>query len=164
METMKNECRFMVAYYYWMMTLAYGAVPYFEDDIASYLADKVKTEQHLIKTHDTDKENYSIDMNLIDTVTEAGSDVIAFEFQALTTFNYVGRDFDTTVSDVVNVSYDTKKQKIVDVFIPLDYYDERVRNESGDTASAGSVDNGEFELTPEIISKQEELHYDIGLW
>ena len=48
-------------------------------------------------------------MNLIDTVTEAGSDVIAFEFQALTTFNYVGRDFDTTVSDVVNVSYDTKK-------------------------------------------------------
>lgn len=39
-----------------------------------------------------------------------------------------------------------------------------VRNESGDTASAGSVDNGEFELTPEIISKQEELHYDIGLW
>ena len=103
-------------------------------------------------------------MNLIDTVTEAGSDVIAFEFQALTTFNYVGRDFDTTVSDVVNVSYDTKKQKIVDVFIPLDYYDERVRNGPGDTASAGSADNGEFELTPEIISKQEELHYDIGLW
>ena len=142
----------------------FEAKPYFEDDIASYLADKVKTEQHLIKTHDTDKENYSIDVNLIDTVTEAGSDVIAFEFQAFTTFNYVGRDFDTTVSDVVNVSYDTKKQKIVDVFIPLDYYDERVRNGPGDTASAGSADNGEFELTPEIISKQEELHYDIGLW
>jgi hypothetical protein len=34
-ETMKNECRFMVAYYYWMMTLAYGAVPYFEDDMTS---------------------------------------------------------------------------------------------------------------------------------
>lgn len=32
-ELMKNECRFLVAYYYWTMTEAYGAVPYFEDVI-----------------------------------------------------------------------------------------------------------------------------------
>lgn len=142
----------------------FEAAPYFENDIASYLADKVKTEQHLIKIHDTDKENYNIDVNLIDAFTETGSDIIAFEFQALTTFNYIGRDFDTTISDVVNVNYDAKRHKIVDVFIPLDYYDERVRNEAGNTASSGSGNNGEFELTSEIISKQEELHYDIGLW
>ncbi|MDD4516308.1 RagB/SusD family nutrient uptake outer membrane protein [Massilibacteroides sp.] len=30
-ELMKNECRFLVAYYYWMMTEAYGAVPYYSD-------------------------------------------------------------------------------------------------------------------------------------
>lgn len=30
-ETMKDECRFLIAYYYWVMTEAYGSVPYFED-------------------------------------------------------------------------------------------------------------------------------------
>ncbi|WP_245832436.1 RagB/SusD family nutrient uptake outer membrane protein [Massilibacteroides vaginae] len=30
-ELMKNECRFLIAYYYWMLTESYGAVPYFDD-------------------------------------------------------------------------------------------------------------------------------------
>lgn len=30
-EYMKSECRFLIAYYYWMLTEAYGSVPYFED-------------------------------------------------------------------------------------------------------------------------------------
>lgn len=30
-EEMKNECRFIVAYYYWIMTEAYGSVPFFDD-------------------------------------------------------------------------------------------------------------------------------------
>ncbi len=30
-ETMKDECRFLIAYYYWVMTEAYGSVPYFDD-------------------------------------------------------------------------------------------------------------------------------------
>lgn len=30
-ETMKNECRFLIAYYYWTLTEAYGSVPYFDD-------------------------------------------------------------------------------------------------------------------------------------
>ncbi len=30
-ELMKNECRFLIAYYYWTMTEAYGAVPFFDD-------------------------------------------------------------------------------------------------------------------------------------
>ena len=30
-EMMKNECRFLIAYYYWTLTEAYGAVPFFED-------------------------------------------------------------------------------------------------------------------------------------
>jgi hypothetical protein len=32
-ETMKYECRFLIAYYYWILTEAYGAVPYFEDEV-----------------------------------------------------------------------------------------------------------------------------------
>ena len=44
-ETMKNECRFMVAYYYWMMTLAYGAVPYFEDDMTSDSPDLMRGQK-----------------------------------------------------------------------------------------------------------------------
>lgn len=32
-ELMKNECRFLIAYYYWMSTEAYGAVPYYGDVI-----------------------------------------------------------------------------------------------------------------------------------
>ncbi len=30
-ETMKNECRFLIVYYYWLLTEAYGSVPYYED-------------------------------------------------------------------------------------------------------------------------------------
>lgn len=30
-ENMKNECRFLIAYYYWILTEAYGSVPFFED-------------------------------------------------------------------------------------------------------------------------------------
>lgn len=29
-ERMKNECRFLIAYYYWTMTEAYGSVPFFD--------------------------------------------------------------------------------------------------------------------------------------
>lgn len=29
-ETMKNECRFLIAYYYWSMLEAYGSVPFFD--------------------------------------------------------------------------------------------------------------------------------------
>lgn len=31
-EQMKNECRFLIAYYYWVMTEAYGSVPFFSDE------------------------------------------------------------------------------------------------------------------------------------
>ena len=29
-ERMKDECRFLIAYYYWMMIEAYGSVPFFD--------------------------------------------------------------------------------------------------------------------------------------
>ena len=36
-ETMKNECRFLIAYYYWLMIEAYGSVPFF--DGLAYVSD-----------------------------------------------------------------------------------------------------------------------------
>ena len=30
-ETMKDECRFLIAYYYWVLTEAYGSVPFYPD-------------------------------------------------------------------------------------------------------------------------------------
>ncbi len=136
-------------------------------DLALYLADKVNTQHHINNLHNLSKENYNIDVNLINYTANTNSNIIVFEIQALTTFNYVGHDFDTTtVSDVVDVKYDTQKQKIVDMYILLDYYDEFVRPEQGKSNRSfadAKIDNSEFELTSSIISKQEELHDDIGL-
>ena len=137
-----------------------------ETDLAMYLADKVSTQHHIDNLYNLSKENFNIDVNLIDYTASANSNIIIFEIQALATFNYVGRDFDTTVSDVVTVKYDIQKQKIVDIYIPLDYYDEFVRPEHSTQNSLlanTQIDNSEFKLTSSIISKQEELHYDIGL-
>ena len=91
-----------------------------ETDLAMYLADKVSTQHHIDNLYNLSKENFNIDVNLIDYTASANSNIIIFEIQALATFNYVGRDFDTTVSDVVTVKYDIQKQRIVDIYIPLD--------------------------------------------
>ena len=32
-ELMKNECRFLIAYYYWEMLQAYGAVPFYKENV-----------------------------------------------------------------------------------------------------------------------------------
>lgn len=32
-ETMKNECRFLIAYYYWLGTSVYGGMPYYADEV-----------------------------------------------------------------------------------------------------------------------------------
>lgn len=133
---------------------SFDANDIFSSDLVTYLEDKVETNQYA----DEKKENYNIEVNLIDHATEADSNIIFFQFQAVESFNYVGRDFDSGTSDVVNVKYDIKKQKIVDVYIPFDYYDEHVRGEQNTTS-----DNGEFELTPDIVSKQEELHQKLGM-
>ncbi len=56
-ETMKVECRFMIAYYYWMMTYAYGAVPYFEDDMPSTSTDLMRGQATFTEMMDfLDKE------------------------------------------------------------------------------------------------------------
>lgn len=137
----------------------------FATDIASYLADKVKIQQYVTDLYDTDKENYNIDVTLIDYTIDESSDIAFFEFQVLTTFNYIGCDFDTTVSDVVEVKFDLVKDQIIDVYTPMDYYDEFVRPEQNPTSRSNDntkTNNSGFDLTPSIIEKQEQLNQSIN--
>ena len=85
-----------------------------EEDIASRLGDAIEAKPFIEA-----KENYTIEVRLIDCDARDDSDIIHYEFQVLTVFNYVGRDFDTTISDVIEVDYDAEKNKIVDMYDPL---------------------------------------------
>lgn len=140
---------------------SFGTSNFLERDIGLYLVDKVETQQHVNKTKNLTKENYNLEVNLIDSAQSEDSDFIDFEIQALAVYNYVGSDFDTTVSDTVYVKYDVKKQKVVNVFVLLDYYDEFVR--ADESKGIGFNNAGEFELTPDIVAKQKELHRSIGM-
>jgi len=111
---------------------SFDADTFFESDIAAYLTDKVKSQhEHVF----WDKENYKVEMNLIDYTTDVNSNIISFKFQVITTFNYVEDDFETTISDVVEVKYNTEKNKIVDMY---DSYDKFVRT---DRNTASRSDN-----------------------
>lgn len=65
-ETMKNECRFLIAYYYWTMTECYGAVPFFED-----MVDVNAPQEELMKGQMTFDEMVEwIDKELLDLSTK----------------------------------------------------------------------------------------------
>lgn len=136
----------------------------FTTDIASYLANKVETQQHVTDLYDTNKENYDIDVTLINHTIDENSNIAYFEFQVLTSFNYIGCDFDTTVSEVVEVKFDLTKNKIIDLYTPMDYYDEFVRTEENSISmfsNGGKETNPEFQLTPSLIEKQEQLNQNM---
>lgn len=64
-ETMRNECRFLIAYYYWILTEAYGAAPFFAD-----MVDVNASQEELMKGQRTFDETVDwIDEQLIDLVT-----------------------------------------------------------------------------------------------
>lgn len=64
-EYMKNECRFLIAYYYWLMTEAYGAVPFFDDiaDVNAPQSDLMKGQRSFDETVDWIEEQL---MDLVD--------------------------------------------------------------------------------------------------
>lgn len=136
-----------------------------EEDIAIYLTEKARSKRYVDDLRVPDKENYNVEVISHDYITDS-SNIITFEMQALTTFNYAGRDFETTVSDAVYVKYDAENQKITDVLIPFDYYDEFVRPE--DCAASKSFDGrgsekNRFELTEDVASRQKELRENYGV-
>lgn len=93
---------------------SFEAAPLLEEDIALRLGDAAEAKPFIEA-----KENYTIEVRLIDCKVGDDSDIIHYEFQVLTVFNYVGCDFDTTISDVIEVDYDAERNKIVDMYDPL---------------------------------------------
>lgn len=91
------------------------ALEIFETDIASYMIDKVDIQQHLTELHYTQKENYTTEVVLMERTDDADSNISTLQFQVISTFNYVGCDFDTTSSEIVEVRYDNEKNKVVDL-------------------------------------------------
>ena len=87
----------------------------FDAETASYLSETVAARQNLTRLNHTDKENYKTQVTLKEYAGTDDSAVTAFQFQAVSTYNYVGCDFDTTVSEIVKVQYDSSKGKITDV-------------------------------------------------
>lgn len=166
-DTLASDISTTVSNYYYSKDISgtFNEDPSFTTDIASYLANKVETQQHVTDLYDTNKENYDIDVTLINHIIDANSNIASFEFQVLTTFNYIGCDFDTTVSEVVEVKFDLTTNKIIDLYTPMDYYDEFVRSEDNSiskSSNGGKETNPEFDLTPSVIEKQEQLNQNIN--
>lgn len=132
----------------------------FAADIASYLSDKMDVQQYVTQLYDTDKENYSAEVTLVEYNVSAKANIISMKYQVQTTYNYVGCDFETTSSEIVEIQYDLDEGCVVDMNVPMDYYDEFVRADQA-AASRTSV-NAEFALTPEVLAKQDEIKELIG--
>lgn len=98
-------------------------------DVSKYLADKVDVERHVTNLYETGKENYAVQVRMLDK--KAVSNQLQFTFQIITTYNYVNtKDFDTEISEEVIVTYDRDKALITDVYSPLNYYDIAIRGEN----------------------------------
>lgn len=127
----------------------------FAADIASYLSDKMDVQQYVTQLYDTDKENYSAEVDLVEYNISTNANIISMKYQVVTTYNYVGCDFETTSSEIVEIQYDLDEGCVVDMHVPMDYYDEFVRAEQA--ADSRTSINAEFSLTPEVVAKQDEI-------
>lgn len=127
----------------------------FEEDIAAYLDNKVDVQQYVTDLYRTNKENYSVNVSLKGYTKYADNNIISFEFKVLTAFNYIGCDFDTSVCEVVEIQYNSCDDKIVDMYTPMNYYDEYVRE--GESTATRFAKAAEFELSSTIVEKQTKI-------
>ena len=129
---------------------------YLTEDLAEYVKNKVDTQWYVMDLYDTQKENYSVEIILLEQNANISRNIVTFKFQVVSRFNYVGCDFDTTVSDEVNVSYDVSERKITDIYAPYNYYDVAMRGEG--VSFSG---NNFFHMTDNFAEKQESIIDDI---
>ena len=129
----------------------------FSSNIASYLSGKIEAQRHVTDLYNTNKENYLVDVKLLSKESTVQKNVVSYNFQVITTYNYVGRDFDTTSSEVVEILYDCNLRKIVDFYTPMNYYDEYVRPEKSSLSKVNSSTQNKFELTSSITDKQASI-------
>ncbi|MCR4963703.1 MAG: amidase domain-containing protein [Firmicutes bacterium] len=104
---------------------------FLDKKLAAYLADKINTQNYATRLYNTEKENYAVQVILINK--ERCSTELHFTFQVISTYNYVGcKDFDTEVSEEVRIIYDCENDCITDFYTPLNYYDEAIRESYSD--------------------------------
>lgn len=156
-STIASSISSVIADYYYSKDVSgvFVADTSFEEDIAAYLDNKVDVQQYVTDLYSTNKENYSVDVSLKGYTEDTDNSIIFFEFKVLTTFNYIGCDFDTSVCEVVEIQYNYKNDKIVDMYTPMNYYDEYVR--AGESTATRSANAAEFELSSTIVEKQAKI-------
>lgn len=130
------------------------------EDIEKYLINKISTQNYVTRLYGSEKENYNINVELIDKseITSKGS--VCLEFQVITSFNYIDCDFNSSVSELVKIVYDLNQKKIVDFYTPNNYYDIAVRTTSDDTEYI--QENMEFSMTQQVSKKQDSIIQDIN--
>ena len=83
-EIVSNISYAITGYYYSKdVSGSFDSDTLFEVDIASYLTDKVETQQHVSDLYCTNKENYSAQVTLIDYTIDVNLNVAFFEYQVL---------------------------------------------------------------------------------
>ncbi len=156
-ETIVSDISDAIAEYYYSKDISgiFVADNIFKPEIASYLSDKIDTQQYVTKLYNTDKENYNVDVSLKTYTEMSEPDILSFEFQVVTTYNYVGCSFETSSSELVKVLYDCTTNEIIDLYTPMNYYDEFVRGDQSVTGISSAVEG--FDLTSSVIAKQNEI-------
>ncbi len=131
------------------------------DDLQVYLTDKIDVQKHVIDLYDTGKENYNVEV-ILKELTETKS-TLYLKFQVISTYNYVGVDFDTTVSEEVKIVYDILNDQIVDFYTPINYYDIALRGlENGLSFSGNATHKKIFTMSDEIRKNKNNLIEDIN--
>lgn len=124
------------------------------DDISVYLENKTEVQQYVTELYNTFKENYKVETILLNTETENNN--MLFTFQVITTYNYVGADFETTTSEELYVRYNCDNNMIVDFYAPQNYYDISMRGE--EKISEGVLIRSDYNSNnDEIISNKDKL-------
>jgi len=100
-----------------------------DKDITEYLYDKITVERLVAEKTGLYKENYSLELNLINK--EITKDYIEFKFQVIRTCNYtISKDIDSVLSEEVIICYDLNKALITDFYTPFNSYDIAIRGEN----------------------------------
>ena len=133
----------------------------YTSDVATYLAGKIEAQQRVTALYNTSKENYNVEATLINKTATASKNISSYSFQVVTTYNYVGRDFETTSSEMVEILYDGNSQKIIDFYTPMNYYDEYVRPEQSTLNRSNDSSQSAFRLTTETSNKQKNILSEI---
>lgn len=125
------------------------------NDVKKFILGKIDTQQYVTELYNTDKENYDVDVVLLEEDDNATFSF--FKFQVITEFNYIGLSEKTNISEEVCVAYDTASDKIIDIYTPSNYYDMEVRGTDRLDSSFKTNKAKKFSFTESIEEKQASI-------